>query len=262
MKVRFLILVLFIGSQMFGQLADDGDFPEKYRSVFVGFGPRTLNTTPGTIKTVYTDESPSMDHLETQIEILDKYKKWGFQAGYKWGRYKGLSHSILFDISMGKNRGGVFTYSLGYNYPVKINTKALIIRAALFGGFGNFGFDIGQLENNAGYIEINGNKYYDKQLDVSLSSQVFLYGPELDLMFELSDHFEVFASFIYDIASKNSRPKINFVTTEKEDQDTASIDLGGDNPKVTYNGKELTSLPYEISGLRLTFGVSYVWNYY
>ena len=263
MKTKIIVLLLiFMGINVYGQLSDEGDFPEKYRSVFLGFGPRTLNTTPGVIKTIFTDESPSMDHLETQIEIKDKYRKWGFQAGYKWGRYKGLSHSILFDISMGKNRGGIFTYSLGYNYPIKINSKALVLRGAFFGGFGNFGFDIGQLENNAGYIQINGNKYYDRQLDVSLSSQVLIYGPEIDIMLMMSDRLEVFANFNYDLKNKNSRPKINFTTTELEEEETTSVNLTSENVTVTYNGNKLSSLPYDISGLRLTIGVAYVWNYY
>ncbi len=261
MKVKFFILLfIFINIQSFAQ-HNNNDFPKKYRTLFLGFGPRTLDTEPGTISLRYIDESPSMDNIQTSIEVKDKYNKIGFQVGFEWGRYSGLSHSILFDISLGQHRGGIFTYSLGYNFPFKISNSSLLIRPSIFGGFGNFGFEIGKLINNAGYIQVNGNKYYGESIDVSLSSQVFLYGPQIDVFWMITDNFSIFTSVNYDISSKNSRPEVQFVTNE-ENEISTSIKIGGDNPLVTYNNNKLTTLPYDVSGLRLTLGVAYVWNVY
>ena len=257
MKIKILVLLLFFSIQ---QISAQDYFPHKYRSIFLGFGPRTLNTDPGTITTSYIDESPSMDHLQTSVDVEDSYTRVGLQFGYKWGRYSGLSHSILFDIALGDNSGGLFSYSLGYNFLVEVNSTALLIRPAFYGGFGNYGFYIGEFENNSGYIEINGNIFTDKSLDVSLSSQVFIYGPEVDFMWMFNDFLDVFVNLNYDLKNTNSRPEVVFESLGGEGT-TTSVDIDGENPIVTYNNEKLTSLPYDISGLRLTVGVSYVWNY-
>lgn len=34
---------------------------DKYRSIYLGIGPRTLDTNPGTISTTFTDNSSSLD---------------------------------------------------------------------------------------------------------------------------------------------------------------------------------------------------------
>lgn len=235
-------------------------FPEKYRALFLGFGSRTIDTDPGSITINYVDESPSMDNIENTTEIKDSYKNIGIQLGYKWGKYAGLSHSILFDISLGENDGGLFSYSLGYNFPIKLGQTPLLIRPAMMVGFGNFGFEIGQLENNAGFIQINGKKFYDKRLDVKLTSQVFIYGPEIDLMWMAGDKFQIYANLVYDLSSKNSKPSAEFSSTDSSGDNT-SLKINGDNPLVTYNDERLTTLPYDISGLRFTIGIAYVWNY-
>ncbi len=61
-KLTFLFAFIFIGSTAFAQLTFDGDFLHKYRSVFIGFGPRSLNTDPGTMVTSFIDESQFYFH--------------------------------------------------------------------------------------------------------------------------------------------------------------------------------------------------------
>lgn len=263
--MRFTLLIsllIFIVSPSMAQFDDEGDFANKYRAIFLNFGPRVLDTDPGTIHTYYVDDSPSQDEFESTTIIEDEYKKYGFQVGYKWGRYRGLSHSLLFDISMGKHQGGLFTYSLGYNFPVKIASTALVIRGAAYGGFGNYGFNLGKINNEAGYIQINEQIYTQDYLNVRLTSQAFVYGPQVDLMLMITDHFEVLASFNYNLQSGNSRPKIEFSADSDDEVPNSSLPINGDNPNVSYNGDKLSSLPYDISGFRMSFGVAYVWNYY
>ena len=60
--------------------------------------------------------------------------------------------------------------------------------------------------------------------------------------------------------NKNSRPEVVFESLGGEGIIT-SVDIDGENPIVAYNNEKFTSLSYDISGLRLTVGVSYVWKY-
>lgn len=257
-KISILFLcILFTSESLLAQSGNKGQISKKYRSVFLGFGPRTLNTDPGTILTEYTDESPSMDYFQTSVDVEDSYTDIGMQLGYMWGKYAGLSHSLLIDVSLGANKGGAFTYSLGYTFPVEIGTSYLVLRPAFFVGFGNYGFKLGEINNNAAYIEINGEQYYDEELGVSLTSQVGVFGPELDLRYLVSEKVEVFVNGHYNLTSKNSRPKVEFES--KEEGSSTSLEIDSTNPNVTYNGEKLTTLPYDIAGLRLTVGAAYVW---
>lgn len=240
------------------QLSDTGELPEKYRVIFLGFGPRSLDTNPGTIITNYTDDSPSMDMFAGSFEVADSYSRLGTNFGYKWGRYGGLSHKIKVDISLGSNVGGLVTYGIGYNFSSVVGSSILTINPGIFGGFGNYGFGIGAIENNALYIQVGSTQFYDQEVDLNLKSQLFVYGPELTIDFAMADHLSVWANAAYDIASSNSRPTLEFQGSEA----SAERGLADDNPSVNYDGAPIESLPYEASGIRLTLGVSYVWNRY
>jgi hypothetical protein len=45
--------------------------PERYRSLGIKFGPRTLNTDPGTIVTTFLDESPAPDFFSANTIVAD-----------------------------------------------------------------------------------------------------------------------------------------------------------------------------------------------
>ena len=236
------------------------DIPEKYRAIFLGTGPRFLNTDPGEIQVNYIDNSPSMDELSTTTVIEDGYTNLGIQLGFKWGRYKGISHALTIDVSVGDNFGGLFTYGLGYSIPKMINDRVLVIRPSVYVGFANYGFNVGSIENNAGFIQIEETQYTDPELDVLLRSQVLLYGPQLDAYYMFSDKIGAFFTLSYDIGSTNDRPTLEF--SQPGGDKVTAVELEGDNPNVIYNGETLTSLPYNASGLRASLGISYVWNKY
>jgi len=257
----FICLAMFIFCQLGVAQSDDSNDPKKYRSVTLGFGPRTLNTTPGTIFTSFIDDSPSMDNLSTSTIVKDKYNRIGFFLAFNFGKFKGLSHSVAFDISLGDHQGGIFYYSLGYSIPMDVGEHQLIIRPALNAGFGNYGFDVGEIQNNDQYIQIGEKKYYDSELELHLKSQTAVFGPAVDLHFIVRDQFKIFANVAYDIASANSNPNLNFTPPSGSDNDnSSSLGIAGDNPLVTYNDEKITALPYEASGMRITLGVGYTWT--
>lgn len=247
------VLFSFLSTSIYCQDA------EKYRSVYFGAGPRILNTDPGTISTTFTDNSPSMDFFQGDFNVEDSYTRVGIQLGYKWGRYNGLSHSIGVDFSLGSNSGGVVAYSIGWSKTIGLGDSWLTFRPALFGGFANYGFGIGQIDNNAGYIQIGNTEYYDDYLDMELKSQAGVFGPELDIVLGILDNIDVWLIANYDIGTSNARPELVFSSPDAEGG-SSTVEIDGDNPLVTYNGEQITSLPYSVSGLRLTLGVSYVWQ--
>ena len=252
-RILNLCIFLLICGSIYSQGA------EKYRSIYLGIGPRTLDTNPGTISTTFTDNSPSMDFFQDDFEVEDSYSRLGLQLGYKWGRYNGLSHSVGFDVSFGDHSGLGLAYSIGWSKTIELADGWLTFRPALYGGFANYGFGIGQLENNAGYIQIGNTEYYDSYLDMKLKSQVGLYGPELDVAYGILDFLDIWVIANYDLGSSNAKPKLEF-SSPADDGGSSSLEIEGDNPLVEYNGAKITELPYSVGGLRLTIGVSYVWQ--
>lgn len=260
MKTPYLWLAILLTPfcTLDAQLSDTGELPEKYRAIFLGFGPRSLDTEPGTIASAYTDDSPSRDMFSGTFEVEDSYSRLGTNFGYKWGRYGGLSHKIMVDLSLGSNVGGLVTYGIGYNFSQIIGSSILTINPGIFGGFGNYGFGIGAITNNAIYIQVGNTEFYDTEVDLNLKSQLFVYGPEVTVDYVFTDHLSAWLNAAYDIASDNTRPTLEFMGS----QASASIDLDNENLTVTYDNAPLETLPYEASGLRMTAGITYVWNRY
>jgi len=255
----FAMIAVISFTKLHAQFNSSSDLPKKYRSVFLGFGPRSLNTEPGSIFTSFVDDSPSMDNFTGTFNVEDSYSRVGFILGYKSVRYNGLSHKFMFDIALGQHQGGLFTYALGYNFSRAINGKILSINPSIFGGFGNYGFEIGAIENNAGYIQIKDQQFYEQSLDLELVSQLFVFGPEININYTLNDHFEIWVNAAYDFASNNMLPQLRF---QSENEGSAEVNIDSTNPYVTYNNEQIESLPYDASGMRFTVGASYVWNRY
>lgn len=241
---------------------DIAELPNKYRGFFIGYGPRTFDTEPGTILTSFVDNSPSMDNFSTMTEVLESYSKSAVQFGFKFGHYNGLSHSILVDLTFGDLNGGQLNYSLGYSKSKIVGNGILVIRPHIYGGFGNYGFDVGEIENNAGYIQINNTQYFDEYLNADLKSQVGVWGPGLDVYWMVHDHASVYLNVGLDITSDNSNPELRFTAPSGSDSPESSLPIDTDNPNVTFQGDKLTKLPYKTGGLRIGIGAAFTWQKY
>ena len=237
---------------------------QRYRSVFLGVGPRYLNTDPGTIETTFVDDSPSMDSFNSTFEVKDGYTQFALNFGYKAGRYRGTSHDYLFDATLGKNYSALFAYSWGWNFLTKLKGKDLVIRPAIQGVLAGSGFRIGKINNNSAYIQIGKTQYYEDELDIRLEGTSVTFAPRLDFSYIFADRWDLFLKAAYDVPAGNSNPKLYFSVPDgigKEDApNDSSVSIDNENLTITYNGEPLESLPFTTGGLRVTFGVSYLWN--
>jgi hypothetical protein len=267
MLFRFFLIIgmsLMLLPQMQAQEVKTSLFLQRYRSAFIGFGPRFLNTDPGTISTTFVDDSPSMDSFNSTFEVEDGYTQFGVNLGYKFGRYRGLSHDVLFDFTTSRSHTFKAAYSIGWNFLYELGNGNLIVRPALQGFVSNTLFALGNLKNNAAYIQIDDRQYYEAELEVRLRSQSASISPRLDFTYVVADRVDVFMKFAFDLSANNTNPKLvigvpdDLLTDDSPNE--SELDIDGDNPLVTYNGEKLESLPYNPGGLRMTVGVSYLWN--
>lgn len=236
----------------------------KYRGFFLGLGPRFLDTDPGEITTNFVDDSPSMDNFNSVFTVKDGYTPIGIQFGYKWGRYQGISQDVLFDVSTGANGVLAFGYSIGYNIKTQIKGNTLLIRPAVQGLFSNTIFGLGEIQNNAAYIQIDDKQYFERELDVELRSQNVNLAAKVDLHYKILSRVDLFLKIAYDFSSENTNPSLRLSVPDRLRTDNSpgdsSLDIDSSNPNLTYNGEKLINLPYNPGGLRLTVGASYLWN--
>ncbi|MEL7422445.1 MAG: hypothetical protein AAFN81_05610 [Bacteroidota bacterium] len=261
----FLVALCCLGVQTLNaQKVKTSLYLQKYRSLFIGLGPRFLDTDPGTISTTFVDDSPSMDSFNSDFEIKDRYTQVGINFGYKFGRYRGLSHDILFDISASNNYQIIFGYSLGWNFLLDVNGKDIVVRPALQAFGSNQVFQIGQIQNNAAFIQIDDTRYFEDELNLELRAELLAISPRLDITYVFADRWDCFLKMAYDFPRENTNPRLDFSVPSNlrtDDSPTDStVDIDGDNPLVRYNGEKLESLPYNPGGLRLTLGISFLWN--
>lgn len=231
--------------------------PRKYISFGLKYGPRTLKSEVGLLIVRFTDDSPSKKVNTIGLQTEKKYIENAFQLDFSWGRYKGISSSLMFDIMLGKNDGGLFGYSIGWNFPVVAGERIFLIRPGLIGMAGNFGYSFGKLSGIAIPMQINSS-VFNEEVEVSTSSQIIVYGPLTDFRFTITNNFHAVAQISYLFTSENKNVEINFKTknvSEKHDTDQK-------NNFVDFNGNIVNSLPYDASGLRLSIGLAYSFNRY
>ncbi len=236
------------------------DLPEKYRAFSLGFGPRFLSTDSGDIILNFIDDSPAPDAISTTTTLEGSSNSIGVQIGFNFGKYNGISHSIKADISISNNLLGIVTYSLGYSKAASIGTKTLLIRPALAVGFANAGFDLGDLNNDTGFIQFGNNIFAGDKLKATLRSQTFVFGPEIDGLYMISNRIGIYASLAYDFSTDNDNPSLEF--TDSDGTIFGTYDIDGDNPDIIYNDEKLTTLPYTVGGMRASIGIYYYWNKY
>lgn len=258
------MLTTFVSTELSGQEVRTSLYLQKYRSVFLGFGPRFLDTDPGSIVTTFVDDSPSMDSFNSTFDVEDGYTNLGINFGFKFGRYRGLSHDIVFDVTATSSYTFKFGYSLGWNFLFDMGGKNIVIRPSLQGIVENTVFQIGQLQNNAAYIQVDDIQYFEPELNVDLRSESVTVAPRLDITYVFAKRFDVYFRAAYDLRSDNTNPRLELsvpsdLRTDESPADS-ELDIDGDNPLVLYNGEKLESLPYRTGGLRVSIGVSYLWN--
>jgi hypothetical protein len=238
---------------------------QRYRGIFFGIGPRYLNNDAGTIVTSYVDDSPSMDNFSTTLEVKEGYLQPALNFGYKGGNYRGPSHDYMMDVSLNTKRYAVkVAYSWGWNFLTKFKNSDLVIRPSIQGVIGNSVFNLGELRNNALYIQVEDTQYYERELNVELRAESVTVAPRIDFTYVFADRWDVYLRAAYDIPTGDINPRLvisvpEALRTENSPGDS-SLDIDGDNPTVTYQGRTLTNFPYTTGGLRVTFGVSFLWN--
>ena len=252
--MKYLLLFLLIP---FTLQAQETQLPEKYLTVTLTAGPRTLDTQTGDIYASFIDDSFLPDTFTTYTPLKDSYTRAGIQIGVHWGKYKGISHSLVLDFAQSENKTNHFAYSIGYSIPVPMGDHHLIIRPNIAGILGNTKLYLGEIQNTSSYLQINDLLYYEEYIELNLTATNALYAPQLDLYYKLHQRYAITLQIGYDIGTQISKPKLQFIQPSDYDEQTPTTKpINTDNPLIRFNDQPLTKLPYQLNGPRISLGAS------
>lgn len=236
-----------------------------------GFGPRLLDTDPGLITTFYVDDSPSRDHLQSEVEIKDEYKRTGLNVELGYAHAFNLSHAFTVDAAFGKAGSFLFGYSVGYNKKIKLGKESkLVIRPAISAIIGRGNFKLGEIQNNAAYIQIANQRYFDDYLIVSIIQNNYIFGPKLNVSYIFPNEIGINCSLAYDFNfSAQPTPDVYFRSTNPPPSNSKNapnngssiVSLDSDNISIDFNGNEIKQLPYKYGGFRISFAFSLYGEY-
>ncbi len=263
MKKLFLLLIACFVFQNFSFAQSGYSHLDKWRAVTLAFGTRGFASDPGTIVTSFVDDSPSMDSFSSTETIDDFQSRLGVLLSFNWGRMHGISHKVLFDVGLGNSESVHFGYGIAYTHPVEVGDKTMLIRAGLTAMIGNQRINLGRIQNNALFIQINQTQFFENELKVKLNADTYILRPQVEVYFPITDNIRIFANAGYDIGGQTSdAPSLWFepVTGLSNDNSTTAEKELGSTASVTYNDESITELPYDLRGIRLNLGVAFYWE--
>ena len=225
----------------------------------LSLGIRNLGFQEGVFYTAYVDESPSRDFLVTTTESSQKYNRFGLSTGLTFHSLKNnMTHSLFVDFALGQNQLFLFGYNIGWG--IQVFEKASL-RPSVNLALGFNRFKLGQLDNNASYIQINGNQYFNDHLDLRLVRILGYAGPQADLRYEVGRLLELVCSVAYDFGIKTDIHRIFGIPSvsggSDNDPPNALIELDDPSLVLEYNSEPFEGFDISYNSLRLSLGLSF-----
>ena len=188
--MKNLLLFIFIPSYMFSQE------PNIITTFEFGTKPLKINELDVTLE--YIDESPSPDYFATNFSLEQSESVNYFSIGFMQDNFKekflmGLKADMFFKQMFGFNLDLSGGYLINASEKFKFGPK---VDVTLFGIANK---NIGKLENNTGYIQVNDTEFYDDEVKVSFQNIWFGLKPSLFAMFKPTSAFQIFANVGYSL---------------------------------------------------------------
>lgn len=259
MRNSKLLVVLLLCCFCFTGQSQSYSGSEKFRNISLSAGLRSFFSDPGTVVTSYVDDSPSMDRFMGSLELDNYINRIGFALNYNWGRKKGLSHQLGMEAVFGLSESVHVGYGMGFTIPIEFEYSTLLIRPAFHALIGNNRINLGYLQNNAAYIQINNTQIFDEELKIKLNTDTYIFRPKVDFIIPIVNFLTAYVSLGYDFGgSTNAEPELWFETFEG--QTFSDIKLEENKAEVTFDGNSIKTIPFDLNGPRISIGISYYWE--
>ncbi len=157
-------------------------------TIYIGMGLRPFKFNQQDVQFSYTDESPSKDYIYNEFRIKERSRALTLHGGFEYKYPSNWLWRINGEVYFGRARGGGGEFAIGYHVEAM---PGLSIRPALGLGFSQSTVTLGDIEQNALYIQVNDTKFYSESVRVSVSTPSLSLRPEVVISKELSNDFDL-----------------------------------------------------------------------
>ena len=254
--MKKLLLLIFIPFFIFSQE------PNVITTFEFGSKPLKINELDVTLS--YIDESPSPDYFATDFTLEPSSSVNYFSIGFMQDNFKekflmGLKADLFFKQMFGFNLDLSGGYLINANDNFKFGPK---VDVTLFGIANK---NIGELQNNTGYIQVNDTKFYDNEVKVSFQNVWFGLKPSFFAMFSPTKAFNVFANVGYSLNASLVNIGFSGEGFNENENTSATENLDADNLTFTINhplGLEdpKKEAKFGFNGVNFSFGIGINFN--
>ena len=254
--MKKLLLLIFIPTFIFSQE------PNIITTFEFGTKPLLINELDVTLS--YIDESPSPDYFTTDFSLNSSKSVNYFSIGFMQDNFKekflmGLKADMFFKQMFG------FNLDLYGGYLIEISEIFKFGPKVDFTLFGIANKNIGELQNNTGYIQVNDTKFYDNEVNVSFQNIWFGLKPSFLAMIKPTRAIHFFANIGYSLNASLVNIGFRGEGVVENENTSASENLGADNLTFTINHPSGIEDPkkevkFGFNGLNYSFGVGINFN--
>jgi len=231
---------------------------EKYVSFDLTLGKKSIRPVSGDYSLSFTENSIrelSYNFNETPKSKLDFTD---FKIGLKFGRYKGLSHELFFDVSVACTGTGLFGYSLGYNIAIEPKNFDILLRPSIGISNGSASYNFTEFNVDEDGIVLDDNDYIDTNINANIESNVWMLTPNMEFVFLYEQKFAVAFNVGYDYVLSQGEEVIAFLPDDSS-YATTKANLTNDTYNFTVNTEKITHV-FDASSIKFSIGISTYWN--
>ena len=259
MRYFILTLVLLTANSISGQ-----HLTEEYVDLGIGFGARSIGATPGLYNLSF---DTNLEEYSFEQNILENNTYTGINIGLSFGKYKGLNHTLYFDLPIGRAVGGSGSgkagYSIGWGFAFEVGNFDLLLRPSIGISNGNTDYRFGSFRVDTISQFINGEEFNDVTVNVHLNHRSTYVTSDLKTTFLIAQKLGLYFSVGYDHQFTNKIERFNF-TSIGDNTSSQSIEI--QDPYLQYQEIQIGASNPVIAnilqpgGLRFTFGIAIYYN--
>lgn len=214
---------------------------------YINLGYRRWNLTGDEIFFNFVDDSPSQDRISKMIEPNSAGLTIDFGLEYN---FKKVDWSLGYHAFLGKIRGGSFSTGLGYRL---IDNEKMIVRPGFSFCFGKSNLNLGRIENNDSYIQINNQRYYGESVGVVLKRGLTTLNPHLtvDIPFQRFRSLRITGGYTLQIAKGTEVLSFSGLVNEETVYETKPLSASN---SFLIDGESRQEFPAVFNGIYIQVG--------
>ncbi|MDX2305655.1 MAG: hypothetical protein NW226_22805 [Microscillaceae bacterium] len=234
------------------------ELSDSYISIYLLGGVQPISTDGSNMSLSYIDESPSQDNLSVTKIIEEGNSGLGANLGVEFGNYKGWHGELSLSAAFGKaDRLGIDVGG-GYNFSIG---KRFVLRPVLGFSFGSAMFNMGDLNNNDLFIQINDTQFYDENVSVQLRAREYGLRPRADMLFRISNKINIRAYAAYFLGLGQGTPFLRFSGSNDGSGESTTLvekeNITESNVTFSIGDQQTTKLPIDFDGFQFGLGLSF-----